>query len=157
MVHHLFLEKTYLLASIDLFPIPFLTLCFSKINSISFASTWDLTCPPHYEFSSSRLNQMKGGPFYISISYIKSCNALHTHLVYWAFIFFSFFFFFFFFQVLNRCYSAILVCLSGIVATVATVFFFNLSFVFFFLLNIYKNPHIYCYTDTKNFIIFSQL
>ena len=131
MVHHLLLEKTYLLASIDLFPIPFLTLCFSKINSISFASTWVLTCPPHYEFSSSRLNQMKGGPFYISISYIKSRNALHTHLVYWAFIFFSFFFFFF--QVLNRCYSAILVCSSGIVATVATVFFliFHLYFFFF--------------------------
>ena len=34
-------------------------------------------------------------------------------------------------------------------------FFFHLYF--FFLLNIYKNPHIYCYTDTTNFTIFSQL
>ena len=28
---------------------------------------------------------------------------------------------------------------------------------FFFLLIIYKNPHIYCYTNTINFTIFSQL
>ena len=33
-------------------------------------------------------------------------------------------------------------------------FFFSLSFVLFFLLNNYKNPHIYCYTDTTNFTIF---
>ena len=32
-------------------------------------------------------------------------------------------------------------------------FFFGLSFVIFFLLNIYKSPHIYCYTDITNFTI----
>ena len=30
-------------------------------------------------------------------------------------------------------------------------FFFSLPFVLFFLLNIYNNSHIYCYTDTTNF------
>ena len=50
-----------------------------------------------------------------------------------------------------------LVCLSGIVAIAATpFFFFSLVFrlYFFFLLNIYKNAHIYCYTITINFTIF---
>ena len=56
----------------------------------------------------------------------------------------------------------LLVCSSGTVAIVAIVaieffFFFGLPFLLFFLLNIYKNPHIYCYTHTTNFIIFSQL
>ena len=55
----------------------------------------------------------------------------------------------------------LLVCSSGTVAIVAIefffFFFFGLPFVFFFLLIIYKNPHIYCYTDTTNFTIFSQL
>ena len=37
-----------------------------------------------------------------------------------------------------------------------TVFFFSfgLPFVLFFLLNIYKNLHIYCYNNTTNFTIF---
>ena len=41
---------------------------------------------------------------------------------------------------------------SGTIATVATAFFylFSLPFVLFF-------PFIYCYIDTTNFIIFSQL
>ena len=35
------------------------------------------------------------------------------------------------------------------------IFFFSLPFVLFLLLNIYKNPHIYCYINTTNFTIFS--
>ena len=66
-------------------------------------------------------------------------------------------------HLLGECVKAtvLLVCSSGTVATVATEFFFfslfSLPFVLFFLLNIYKNPHIYCYTDTTNFTIFLQL
>ena len=46
-----------------------------------------------------------------------------------------------------------LVCSSGTVATefFFFLFFFSLPFVLFFLLNIYNNSHIYCYTDTTNF------
>ena len=59
-------------------------------------------------------------------------------------------------HLLGECVKAtvLLICSSG---TVATELFFSLLFVLFFLLNIYKNPHIYCYTDTTNFTIFSQL
>ena len=56
--------------------------------------------------------------------------------------------------------TVLLCCSSGTVATGATKFFFfsffSLLFVLFFL-NIYKNPHIYCYTNTTNFTIFLQL
>ena len=61
---------------------------------------------------------------------------------------------------LNECVKAriLLVCTSDTIATVAIAFFFfflfSLPFVLFFLLNIYKNLHIYCYTDTTNFTIF---
>ena len=80
-----------------------------------------------------------------STSYIK--EAMPLQCLFWFIE--SFFSFLFLFQVLNHCYSVILVCLSGTIATVL--------FVFFFLLNIYKNSHIYCYINTINFTIFSQL
>ena len=53
-------------------------------------------------------------------------------------------------HLLGKCVKTtiLLVCSSGI-------FFFSLLFVLFFLLNIYKNPHIYCYINTTNFTIFS--
>ena len=79
-------------------------------------------------------------------------------------LFFSFYIYYCTFSVFALyIYSAILLsqlCLfffwtvatvpSGTVATVAT-FFFSLPFVLFFFF------YIYCYTDTTNFIIFSQL
>ena len=58
----------------------------------------------------------------------------------------------FFSQVLNSNYSAKWHC--------SYIFFFSSNrFVcfFFFLLNIYVSWYIYCYTDTTNFTIFSQL
>ena len=65
-------------------------------------------------------------------------------------------------HLLGKCVKVaiLLICSSGTVANVDTKFFFfafSLPFVLFFLLNIYKNPHIYCYIDTTNFTIFSQL
>ena len=66
-------------------------------------------------------------------------------------------------HLLGKCVKVaiLLICSSGTVANVDTEFFFffafSLPFVLFFLLNIYKNPHIYCYTNTTNFTIFSQL
>ena len=54
--------------------------------------------------------------------------------------------------------TVLLVCSSGTIATVATKFFFFFSFILpfvLFLKNIYKNPHIYYYTDIINFTIFS--
>ena len=95
-------------------------------------------------------------------------------------------FFFFFFFLLNiyvswyiYCYtnttnftifSQLLMCTNALKhcnynalvswATVATVIFFfssNRFVIFFFLLNIYVSWYIYCYTNTKNFTIFSQL
>ena len=81
-----------------------------------------------------------------STKYIRRGNA-STVLLWCSEPFFS--------QVLNSCYSATLVCSSGTIAI--AFFFFSLPFVLFYLLNIYKNPHIYCYTDTINFTIFSQL
>ena len=36
-------------------------------------------------------------------------------------------------------------------------FFFSNRFMFFFFFNIYVSWYIYCYTDTTNFTIFSQL
>ena len=50
----------------------------------------------------------------------------------------------------------------GTVATMPKVFLFFIFIViglcfFFFLLNIYVSWYIYCYTDTINFTIFSQL
>ena len=52
--------------------------------------------------------------------------------------------------------TVLLVCSNGTVASAPTLFFFSfgLPFVLFFLLNIYKNLHIYCYTNTTNFTIF---
>ena len=51
-----------------------------------------------------------------------------------------------------------LVCSIGPVATVAMVlFFWVIGLCFFLLLNIYMSCYIYCYTDTINFTIFSQL
>ena len=49
--------------------------------------------------------------------------------------------------------TVLLVCSSG---TVATEFFFKSS-VCTFKKNIYKNSHIYCYTDIKNFTIIKML
>ena len=51
---------------------------------------------------------------------------------------------------------------SGTIATIVIVFFFLFffsckQFVFCFLLNIYVCWYIYCYIDTTNFTIFSQL
>ena len=92
-------------------------------------------------------------------------------------------FFFFFFSVIDLCsffYSifalfiqrfSLFICSSILVShffflnssystkwhSSNIFFFFSLPFVLFFLLNIYKNPHIYCYTNTTNFTIFSQL
>ena len=54
-----------------------------------------------------------------STSYIK--EAMPLQCLCWFIE--SFFSFLFLFQVLNHCYSVILVCLSGIAATVATVLF----------------------------------
>ena len=54
-----------------------------------------------------------------STSYIK--EAMPLQCLFWFIE--SFFSFLFLFQVLNHCYSVILVCLSGIAATVATVLF----------------------------------
>ena len=95
--------------------------------------------------------------FNIYLSINKSVNAL-KHCSYSSLVWLVTTFFFFF-EVLNRCYSATLVCSSGIVATITRAFFFFPIFClyYFFLLNIYKNPRIYCYTGTTNFTIFSQL
>ena len=65
-------------------------------------------------------------------------------------------------HLLGECVKVtiLLVCSSGTVATVATkisFFFFSLqsSVCTFKKKNINKNLHIYCYTDTTNFTIFS--
>ena len=45
-----------------------------------------------------------------------------------------------------------------LISSTVHIFFFSVFYLyFFFLLNIYKNPHIYFYTDTKNLTIFLQL
>ena len=61
-------------------------------------------------------------------------------------------------------YSAILVYSIGTVATVPKVTFFFFGFFFqviglcfFFIINFYMGWHMYCYTNTTNFTIFSQL
>ena len=55
--------------------------------------------------------------------------------------------------------TVLLVYWTGIVTTMPKVFFFSpvIGLCFFFLWNIYVSWHIYCYTNTTNFIIFSQL
>ena len=55
--------------------------------------------------------------------------------------------------------TVLLVYSTGTVATMSKVFFFpsNRFVFFFFLLNIYINWHICCYTDMPNFTIYSQL
>ena len=66
-------------------------------------------------------------------------------------------------HLLGKCVKVaiLLICSSGTVANVDTEFFFffafSLPFVLFFLLNIYKNPHIYCYTNSTNFTIIEVL
>ena len=76
------------------------------------------------------------------------------------FFFFFFFFFFTYLYIKGKCASLQCLLVRSI-DTVAIVFFFFFSVVglcfFFFLLNIYMSWHIYCYTNTTNFTIFSQL
>ena len=65
-------------------------------------------------------------------------------------------------HLLGKCVKVaiLLICSSGTVADVDTKFFFfafSLPFVLFFLLNIYKNPHIYYYTNSTNFTIIEVL
>ena len=64
-------------------------------------------------------------------------------------------------QCFGTVHSECLHCASTVAATVlwwdtSLFFFFSLPFVLF-LKYIYKNPHIYCYTNTTNFTIFLQL
>ena len=83
---------------------------------------------------------------YISINYIKSGYAatLFWHCSYNVFYSTVQFWWAVLFLVLNNSYS-----ISGTVATVVTVFFYLLFVLFIF--------YIYCYIDTINFTIFSQL
>ena len=55
--------------------------------------------------------------------------------------------------------TVLLVYSIGTIATMPKVFFFFLAIgmCVFFLWNIYVSWHIYCYIDTINFTIFSQL
>ena len=53
--------------------------------------------------------------------------------------------------------TVLLVYSTGTVAIVPFFFFYVIGLCFFFLWNIYISWHIYCYTNTTNFTIFSQL